>query len=429
MSSFGKDLFSVFKSRGTVIICGLVTSIITARYLGPIGNGIVATLVIYPDLFMVVGSLGLRQATAYFIGKNKYDDDSLFSAVMGVWVFSSIFSMIVCYLLLKYVTKSEFSDKLIALAIIPIPFALFNTYCSGIFLGKNKIKDFNTINWVPNVIRLVAYVIFLIIVPLDIYGALIGILLSYFFMSFFVFNKVRQFVKIKIDWNTAIVIDLVKLGSVYAISLLVISLNYKVDVMLLERFSTSNQVGIYTKGVSIVEYIWEVPTLLSTIIFARSANAKNNIDFSYKVTKLLRICFVLISIMSVLFYFLSNTLMVTMYGQPFADSAVVQKILLPGILLLTIFKVLNMDLAGQGKPWIAVYAMLPGLIINVILNVAWDNKFGANGAAMASTISYAVSAIIFLFLYSIAAKIPIKNIVMIRKSDFNFFNDVKKILK
>jgi Na+-driven multidrug efflux pump len=92
--------------------------------------------------------------------------------------------------------------------------------------------------------------------------------------------------------------------------------------------------------------------------------------------------------------------------------------LLPGVLLLTIFKVMNMDLAGKGKPWISMYAMLPALIINIVLNIVLIPNFGANGAAIASTISYSVAALLFLFFYSKTVNVPIKTILHFQKSDF-----------
>src|SRR3569833_5030 len=109
MSSFAKDIFAVLKSRGTIIACGILTSIITGRYLGPEGNGILATLIVYPNMFMVVGSLGVRQSTAFFVGQKKYAEDDIFASVLQVWLFTSVLCVVVCYLLLKFATKGNYS--------------------------------------------------------------------------------------------------------------------------------------------------------------------------------------------------------------------------------------------------------------------------------------------------------------------------------
>ena len=103
--------------------------------------------------------------------------------------------------------------------------------------------------------------------------------------------------------------------------------------------------------------------------------------------------------------------------------------LLPGVLLLTIFKVINMDLAGKGKPWVSLKAMIPALIINVILNVIFIPKYGATGAALASTISYSKAAILFIFLYSKETKIPVLDIIRYQASDFQPIVQLLKKLK
>jgi len=78
-----------------------------------------------------------------------------------------------------------------------------------------------------------------------------------------------------------------------------------------------------------------------------------------------------------------------------------------------------MDLAGKGKPWVAMQAMVPALIINIILNFIFIPKYGASGAALSSTISYALAGLLFLWFYSIAVKVPIKDILIYKKADFD----------
>lgn len=425
MGSFGRDLIAVLKSRATVIACGLLTSIITARYLGAAGSGIIAALTVYPDLFMIIGSLGIRQAAAYFVGQSKFEDSEIFFALLRLWIFSSIFCVIICYILLQYNSRAGYDANLVYLAILPIPFSLFSTYSSGVFLGKNRIKDFNSVNWIPNVVKLIVYVLFIIIIPWDVFGAMLGIVLSYLVLSFFVWKKMSPMITLPLKTNSDVICKMLRLGIVYALALFVISLNYKINIIMLEKLSSADQIGIYAKGVSIVEYLWEIPTLLSTIVFARSASSTDPLGFSKKVAQLLRICIVAVTIMSIAFFFLSTFIMVTMYGEEFRASSVVQKILLPGILLMTIFKVLNMDLAGKGKPWIAMVVMSPALVINLILNWIWDGRYGANGAALASTISYSISGVLFLFAYAKQVKLPVKEIIFFNKADFDFVKNFK----
>ncbi|MGJ1403285.1 oligosaccharide flippase family protein [Sphingobacterium siyangense] len=430
MNSFLGDLIRVLLSNIIIILFGLLTSIITARWIGPEGNGVIAGLAIYPSLFMTIGSLGIRQSTTYFLGKGIYPEDKIKTAITQIWFVTTVISMIICYFLMTYFSKSGFNHIWVLLSLAPIPFTLFVTYNSGIFLGKNDIKTFNKVNWIPPLIILALTLILVVVFKADVSGALIAGIGGPLFMALLMLFKNDFLKSFNLNVDLKIIKSMLSLGLVYAFSLLIINLNYKADYILLDKLSSSYELGIYSKGSAITQYLWQIPMVLSTIVFARSASSKNDKEFSYKVAQLLRLSFILIGIASLILFLLSKFIIVGMYGKEFESSTVVLNYLLPGVIILTIFKVMNMDLAGKGKPYVVIKAMIPSLIINVILNVLFIPKYGAAGSALCSTISYGFAGISFLYYYSKEVDIPISEIVKFRKTDFNpIFNVINKIKK
>jgi len=430
VSTFIKDVTSVGLSKVLMIFFSLVTSIITARYIGPEGNGIIASLVVYPSLFMSIGSLGIRQSTTYFLGKNIFTEDEIKTTITQIWTITSVFSIIICYLLMSFFSNSGADLTLVFLALLPIPFSLFNTYNSGIFLGKNDIKTFNKINWIPSLILLMGTTLFVALFKIGVHGAMIAMIggpLS-MFIILLIKNKLLSHFSIKYKWN--IIKPMLSLGITYAFSLFIINLNYKTNLILLDKLSNPYELGIYSKGASITEYLWQIPMLFSTIVFARSATSKNDYQFSLKVAHLLRISLLAIGFLSILLLLLSERIILLMYGIKFKDSITVLNYLLPGVLILTFYKVMNMDLAGKGKPWVAMWAMIPSLVINIIMNLLLIPCMGANGAAISSTISYSIAGLLFLFLYSKTVNISVLEILAYKKSDLDFLKSFfKKIGK
>ena len=104
--SFLSDLIKVLTSKGIVIIVTMCTSVLSARYLGPENNGIIAALSVYPSLFMTIGSLGIRQSTAYFLGKSIYSEDDIKRSITQIWFITSSLSLIVCFVLMRYFSES-----------------------------------------------------------------------------------------------------------------------------------------------------------------------------------------------------------------------------------------------------------------------------------------------------------------------------------
>lgn len=418
MRSFLKDVLSVGMSKGLIIFFGLSTSIITARLLGPEGNGIVASLLVFPSMFMSFGSLGIRQSTTYFLGKNIYKEDEVKRSITQIWMITASLSVLVCYVLIKVLSKQSENDLYISLVLVGIPFSLFNTYNSGVFLGKNQIKEFNKINWVPIFLTLLSTIVLVFVMDFGVSGYLVSLIIGPLFISLLLLfkNKFFIFFSFKVDFE--IIRNLLGLGVKFALALLVINLNYRIDIILLDKLSTEYEVGIYSKGVSITEYLWQVPMLLSTIIFARSAVAKNNQLFSNKVLKLLRISLLIILLIASGLFSFSTFIINTLFGESFQESSLVLQILLPGAVLLAMFKIINMDLSGKGKPWLSMKAMLPALIINIILNIILIPGYGSQGAALASSISYTVATVIFLYIYSSELNVPIRKMLTYRKTDF-----------
>ncbi|HLN94902.1 MAG TPA: polysaccharide biosynthesis C-terminal domain-containing protein [Flavobacterium sp.] len=429
MKAFLKDLFQVGVSRGVVLFSGILTTIVTARWLDPEKNGIIASLLVYPGLFISIGSLGIQQSTTYFMGKGVYDERDIKKAVAQIWIFSSVFSLVTCYLLITFFTSSGDNTLYVIMALLQIPFTLFTTYNAGFFLGKNEIAKFNRINWVPGVITLLLTAVLLIVFHMGIMGYLIAMIGGPLFMFALLIPRNKLVDAISLDVNWVIVKGLLRLGLTYAIALFVINLNYRFDVIMLERLGTKQELGIYTKGANFIQALWQIPMLLSTIVFVRSAVSKNDAGFSLKVAQLLRLSFIFIGFAALILVVFSDLIVSLLFGSQFAGSAPVLRLLAPGVLLLTIFKVMNMDLAGKGRPSTSLWAMVPGLVINVLCNLYLIPRYGAVGAAISSTISYSILALLFLHFYSKTVNVPIKTILTYRKSDFAVFGQLLNKIK
>ena len=330
MKSFLFDVYSIGASKLLMIVFGLTTSIIVARVLGPENNGIIAALLVYPSLFMSIGSLGIRQSTTYFLGKGVFSEDQIKTAITQIWLFTTVLSITVCFVLMRYFSKSGENMWFVVLSLLPIPFTLFNTYNSGIFLGKNEIGVFNKINWIPTLVIVAITTVLVLWLSFGISGYLIALIGGPFLISVILLfkNKFIMAFSLKYDW--IIIKQMLSLGLVYALALLAVNLNYKIDIILLDNMSSSFETGIYSKGVSVTEYLWQIPMLLSTVVFARSAVSKDDKAFSIKVAQLLRLSFLAIGLAALVLFLASKFIIVLMYGESFTGSIKVLNTLLTG---------------------------------------------------------------------------------------------------
>lgn len=411
-----------------MIVFGLGKAMIIARYLGPELNGVITALLVYPTLFMTFGALGVRKSSAFLIGSGQFGEEDVKAGVLQAWLVSTLFSVVSIFILIYYLSNGSHQPLIIFLAIAPVPFSLLNTYLSGIYLGNNQIAEYNKVEWVPTFILFLATVVLVVFAGLSLKGALIAELLAPFLMSVLLISRMRVQKYLSLRINRQLLGSLFSLGMAFAVSLLVINLNYRVDVIIMDWLSNKFEIGIYSKGSVLSQYLWQIPMLLGTIVFARGARATDRRVFSLKVTQLLRISLLIIGSGCVVLALGARLIIMILFGSEFLPSAEVMLWLMPGVLLLTIFKVLNMDMGGQGKPWFALKSMVPALGLNIVLNILLIPRYGAVGAAFTSTLSYSLGGILFLYQYSSATGISIREIFAYSREDFAFLDPyIKKI--
>jgi O-antigen/teichoic acid export membrane protein len=133
---------------------------------------------------------------------------------------------------------------------------------------------------------------------------------------------------------------------------------------------------------------------------------------------LLRLSFIFAVVAALVMYFLVPYLVPPIFGDDYIPSIRILQLILPGIIMVVIFRILSGHIAGLGKPEIALYIFLPALAINVLLNLLWIPHYGGRGAAMATNVSYTVGSIGYMIAYARIVKIPLLEIITYKKSDF-----------
>ena len=197
---------------------------------------------------------------------------------------------------------------------------------------------------------------------------------------------------------------------------------------MLKQLSTFEQVGYYSLGTQIAEQLWHIPFAIEMIILSRSANTADNQFLHKTVASIFRVSLILGLVVSTIIFFVAPVMVPLIFGKEFIPTVKMIQTILPGVLILVGFRILNSRLIGMGKPQVAIYTFVPALVINFILNMILLPRFGGIGAAWATNVSYAVGSIAFLFVYARITKMSPLQIFSFRKSDFHFFRDLKQLI-
>lgn len=173
---------------------------------------------------------------------------------------------------------------------------------------------------------------------------------------------------------------------------------------------------MYSTGVSMAELLWYIPNAVSGALFPKIPTLENKVA-SQLTARTCRQVFSLIFIGAILFRFLGKTIIVMAYGQEFQPSTAPFLWLLPGILGMTISKIISADLSGRGKPEYSTKTSGLTLVITIIGDIILIPALGISGAALASSLAYITSAIVSVIWFRKETGTSIGDLLILKPSD------------
>ncbi|MBP6872154.1 MAG: polysaccharide biosynthesis C-terminal domain-containing protein [Bacteroidales bacterium] len=421
-----RDVTGVVATRIFLITAGLLSSIVLSRNLGPENFGIYSAILVLPLVVVSFAQLGMRASSIFHIGRKQYEPGEIAGSVVLILVMTSMLGILITALGYLIMDEESFTGLYIILVLLSLPFRLAMAYFGGIFLGREQISRSNFINWFAEFLNLLAVLVFVWLLGWGIKGALISLLASQATISTWALFVIRRDIGIRLKFHPEVLKSLLSMGVLFATSFGIIQLNYRIDILLLQKLSTMEEVGFYSLGVSIAEKLWQLPLAIGVVLMSRTANADDQQMINRISARLVRVALLAVFLASVVLFVISPWIVPAIWGEKFRQSITTVQFILPGIIFISIYRVLNSRLSGIGKPQISIYVFAPALILNILLNLWWIPLWGSFGAVMATNASYTLGTLVYIFVYSKIVKMPVLQIFAYQKSDFDFLKRAKK---
>lgn len=420
--SFARDSISIFLTRIIIIVLSTISSILVARMLGASLRGDMEILLLMPALLVSFGNLGIGNANLHFAGKNKYPIESIVSN--SIFLTLVLGAMLIFLAYIYFITNTDRMFRGIPLyyahiVFSIIPFLLFQRYIQYTLLGKEDIRSRNAIILLPALVNFI-FIITVIFFRWGLLGVLaasaVSNLFAFFLCLYFISGKTR----VEFGFNYKLFLDSVAFGIIPFLSLLVMNLNFQIDKLLLKYFCDSAVLGHYSIAVTIVEKFWLLPEAIGLVLFARISNTSER--EANRITPLLsRFSFLVTGIWLLILAAVARPLIPFMFGKEFAPSVGPLLYLIPGTIMMSSFLILNSDLTGRGKAKITLGVFTCALIINIVLNLVLIPKYGAQGAAVASTLSYSLGSVALATIFSTRYSIPMAQLFLLQKGDIRTY--------
>jgi O-antigen/teichoic acid export membrane protein len=386
-----------------MIVNSVGAGIIVAHWLGANGVGELAVINVAVTTIVQLGSFGLPSSNTYFIAKDRAH---FRAAVVNSFLFATLVGLVLAVALsvvasLRPDWFGNVSPELIRIASISIPFQLVTLIGINILLAIGKIREFNLLDLIAQSFVLVNALVVLVGLSLGLdalvkLNTITAVLVSLVVVVLLV-GAGRKLVQTGWRADAALLRRMITYGLKFHISVLAGAIIFRADLLVVNHFRGPAEAGVYSVATQFGLLLMLLPSVIATLLFPRVTAEQ---DAHGETTWLVTRHTALIMLVCCLAAVPASFLLPLVYGTAFSDATTLLLILLPGVYLIGLESVLVQHFSALGLPRAIPIYWLVTLVVNLVLVFALVPQFGAYGAAIASTVSYALifGLVTFYFL-------------------------------
>lgn len=419
--SFSGRVLILFATSVVTTGIGIVNGLILARILGPSGKGDFYLLTLLPTTVTILIQLGLPQAFGFYAARGQTIRINAMALTLTIALSVPAFILTFALLPVLRSTILHFLDPyMIILGLAALPLLLVATFTTGILLGRQAVRWYAAASVGLTVASFCVYVLIVGVFGFGLVGALWAALLGACFgpVAYFV-GSVRASARIAHP-NPLSYRELFRYGLPLYPGNLTQFLSARIDVYLLAWLlvDPSAPLGYYSMAVTMAQLVFFLPNAVSTIYFPHVAGSTRE-DSDRHVALVSRVTLIITAVVAVALVPL-GTFMIHLVLPAFDAALPAFYLLLPGVVALSLVKVLSSYLAGLAMTAWMSYVNVAALAVNVVANLILIPPFGILGAAVASLVSYSASAIAFSVLVARLTHSSIADFWIPRVGDVRF---------
>lgn len=398
--------FSVFSKMVGVVIAVIYSAFYT-RYLGAMLKGDAAIISNYISLFSAFAAFGMYESYPYY--KKKEKDKDIFYSFINNMTSLYLVMMILCVVLTCVAPIN--SNLKFAVCMVPIQ-SLVRHYNHVVMIEAPRRRNIASI--VISLQDLVVVIAFFFLSEAT-YFNLILILLLHNFLNLIISWWILKVDVHKLRVDFSCVVKYGKYGFLIMITLFLITINYRVDILMLENVYhvSKADIGVYSVGVSLAEKIWLIPDALKDILMSHLAKGASK-EETAKVT---RVSLFVVAIMSLLLVVMGKPVVLFLYGAEYEQAYTVLLILMAGVIGMIFYKMIYAYNVVNGKKAINFIFLVIAALINIVGNYIFIPYGGMIAASWVSVISYIVCGVAFLVYFCAVEKIKLSDMLFIKKKD------------
>ena len=216
---------------------------------------------------------------------------------------------------------------------------------------------------------------------------------------FFVLNS--KIDKVSLNFDFVFFLAFLKKTYPYALLILLMTFYYRIDSVMIERLlqDGKEQAGIYAQSFRVLDAISMFAFLFSTLLLPMFSRM---IKFKENIMSLLSLSFDLLIVPAIIFsitsHFFANEIISLLYKSSLEESGMIFSVLMFSFVFISITYIYGTLLTANGSIKELNLIAGGGVVLNFVLNLILIKYYKAYGAAIASLITQAITALLQVFI-------------------------------
>lgn len=402
-SELVRDIGETFGVRAFLLGAGLINTILIARALGPDGRGLYAVAIAVGAIGYQVANLGLHSASTFFVARDRSLLPSLVSNAIAIAAMATVLAALAFAGFAFYPELAPVPIDLMAIGLAIVPALVLAGLLKHLLIGIHRVRAYNAVELVSHLGAIAVLLVLLladVATPLTVAAAT---LLTAVLTAAFVLERLSGVVRALPRPSIELMRRCVTYGFRIFLATVLGYLVLRLDLLVVQYLDGAPASGQYSIATSLADVLLLLPAVVGLILFPRLATIEDDHErwaLTRRTITGLAAVFAPLLILSAL---LAGPAIDLVFGQDFSEAASPFRILCAGMLFLGTASVLTHYLAASGLPWFVPASWAGGFVLNLALDLALIPSMGIDGAAVASTVSFAFVATMLAAYSSLSA--------------------------
>lgn len=385
---FSRANFGTFSTSLMIQACGAATGILTARLLGPVARGELATVILWPVILSNLGLLGCNWVLAREVAKDSGRECDWAAVGVGVGMAGAALFLLAGYFLLPLLLPADRSYllPLARLCLLLIPLDIFNQVLLAIEHGRMRWRRYN-------LLRLSFFIFYLILIGFIGFSRRGQVL--WFALAFLASHLLAVFMRLWIQ-RKSLAAGKIRLGACrhilragvpYFGATISNLVSLQLDTILVVSLLSTEAAGIYAVASAFANGQSSLGEALGITSFAVLSNERNTGSQEKIITETFRQSALVSCGAGLVLSFLIPFLVVPLFGFEFSRAIWPAVVLAVAASLTASANILNQGLRGAGRPHAGLMSQLLGAGVVAVAGLFFLQRYGLMGVAWAVLLS------------------------------------------